>query len=377
MFYSSDPLDGFKALFGDGTVVFPKRSLPLGACVVDFMNLDPADLDRLGDAADTLLSEMNAYLCGDPDATQAALTSQALKAFFSLLYRLPVYRELEQDIPRLSVFRQHPHLWERTVTAGTEEYTETQRWMKNARELRDSVYWFQQRTEALLDRAFAGITERSASAYAERLGRYYAHVTAEIDALDDRLEYELAEGGDYDRLRSEFERDIDRGFIPMYFPIRVRYRTVPHPGKEGAFLLAEEVLFPDLATFLSLDLLRGFATGHLPRRCEHCGRWFLLENGYDTRYCENPAPEEPDKTCRQIGAHRKETRLNGTDEIRAEYKRVTNRLKGRKFRGSLTAEEWNNWMRIVQDLRDDTIAGRIKLSELRERYDGICNHREK
>lgn len=132
-----------------------------------------------------------------------------------------------------------------------------------------------------------------------------------------------------------------------------------------------------LSTFLSLDLMRGFAAGHMPWRCEHCKRWFLLESGYDTCYCENPAPEEPGKTCRQVGAHRKGARLNGTDEIRSEYKRVTNRLKGQKFRGSLTVAEWNRWMKIVQEPRDDAMAGKIKVAELRERYDGICNHREK
>jgi hypothetical protein len=117
--------------------------------------------------------------------------------------------------------------------------------------------------------------------------------------------------------------------------------------------------------------MRGFAAGHLPRRCDHCKRCFLLESGYDIRYCENPALEETGKTCRQVGAHRKETRLNGTDEIRSEYKRVTNRLKDRKFRGNLTVSEWNQWMKIVQDLRHDAMAGRIKVSELRGRYDGI------
>ena len=129
----------------------------------------------------------------------------------------------------------------------------------------------------------------------------------------------------------------------------------------------------------------------MPWRCEHCKRWFLLESGYDTCYCENPAPEEPGKTCRQVGPHRKGARLNGTDEIRSEYKRVTSRLKGRKLRGRLTVAEWNRWMKIVQELRDDAMAGKIKVAELRddamagkikvaelqERYDGICNHREK
>ncbi len=49
----------------------------------------------------------------------------------------------------------------------------------------------------------------------------------------------------------------------------------------------------------------------------------------------------------------------------------------KKAPGSLIVAEWNHWMRIVQDLRDDAMAGRIKVAELREGYDGICNHRAK
>ena len=64
-------------------------------------------------------------------------------------------------------------------------------------------------------------------------------------------------------------------------------------------------------------------------------------------YCENPAPEESDKTCRQVGAHRKEIRLNGSVEISSEYKRVTNWLKGWKFRGSVTVAEWNRCVKVV------------------------------
>jgi len=115
----------------------------------------------------------------------------------------------------------------------------------------------------------------------------------------------------------------------------------------------------------------------MPWRCEHCKRWFLLKSGYDTCYCENPAPEEPDKTCRQVGANRKETRLNGTAEIRKEYTRVTNRLKGQKFRGTLSTDDWNKLMRQVQDLREEALTGKLKVAELRERYDSISMRRKR
>ena len=188
----------------------------------------------------------------------------------------------------------------------------------------------------------------------------------EIDGLD---------GEEFRCTRTELLQEMERRNFPESFQIRVSYRSVPHPKKEGKYLLAEQIMFQDVETFLSLDLMRGLAAGHLPRRCENCGKWFLLTSGFDTRYCENPAPDEPSKTCRQVGAHRKEKRLNGTLEIRKQYQRVCNRLKGQKHRGTLSADEWNQLMKQAQDLRDDANAGKIKLADLIARYDRISMRR--
>ena len=96
-----------------------------------------------------------------------------------------------------------------------------------------------------------------------------------------------------------------------------------------------------------------------------------MESGYDIRYCENPAPGKPDKTCRQVGAHRKEAHLNGTDEIRAEYSRIANRLKEQKFHRTLTVAERNRHKETIQDLREAAIAERITVAEL---VGAVCQH---
>ncbi len=378
MYHGYDLLDGFQALFGDGRVVFPKRSLPLGAAVVDVLNMSEEELDRLDAAALSLRFDVLAYLSGEYDATQAGLTNEALISFFSLLSEYPVYRELEQKRrPSISFLRSHAEIRERMRTPGTDEYAVTQAWLERLRTLVPSLREFREKAEKMLEHGFADVTERTASGYAKRLSAYYAHAEIQARYLSDALDQADPDDVDYLRQREDYQRDFAREFFPALFPIEVAFRTIPHPEKAGAFLLAEEVFFRELSTFLSLDLMRGFASGHLPRRCEHCGRWFLLVNGYDTRYCENPAPEEPEKTCRQVGAHRKETRLNGTVEIREEYTRVTNRLKGQKFRKTLSTDDWNALMRQVQDLREEALTGKLTVAELRERYDGISLRRKK
>ena len=378
MYHSYDFIDGFSALFGDGSVVFPKRSLPLGAVTVDVLNLDDALLSKLHSAALTLHTEVAAFLSDDYDAAQEAFANNALQEFFSLLTQFPVYRELEMNrIPSFELLRSYPDARERMRTKGTEEYMQTRTWLLHLHALVPTIRAFRQRAEKLLDENFSDVTERTASGYAKRLSEYFKHVGFEYLLASDALEQEDLTDEAFDRMRKDYRTELERAYFPSHIPIAVTYRTLPHPKRDGDFMLAEEVYFRDVGAFLSLDLMRAFMAGHLPRRCAHCGRWFLLESGYDIRYCDNPAPGEPDKTCRQVGAHRKEARLNSTDKIREEYRRVSNRLKGQKFRGTLSVDDWNEYMRQVQDLRDDAMEGRLTVEELRAKYDTISARRMK
>ena len=378
MYHAYDFIDGFSALFGDGSVVFPKRSLPLGAVTVDVLNLDDALLSKLHASALTLHNEVAAFLSDDYDAAQEAFANNALQDFFSLLTQFPVYRELEMNrMPSFELLRSFPDARERMRTKGTEEYMQTRTWLMHLQALVPTIRAFRQRAEKLLDEYFSDVTERTPSGYAKRLSEYFTHVGFEYLFASDALEQEDLTDEAFERMRKDYRTELERAYFPSHIPIAVAYRSLPHPKSDGDFLLAEEVFFRDVGTFLSLDLMRGFMVGHLPRRYAHCRRWFLLESGYDIRYCENPAPGEPDKTCRKVGAHRKEARLNSTNKIREEYRRVSNRLKGQKFRGTLSVDDWNEYMRQAQDLRDDAMEGRLTVEELAERYNAISARRMK
>ena len=59
---------------------------------------------------------------------------------------------------------------------------------------------------------------------------------------------------------------------------------------------------------LEAEFFRGLAAGNAPRWCRNCGKYFLLTAGYNTCYCNNIAPGETERTCRKVGAHRKEAK---------------------------------------------------------------------
>ena len=62
------------------------------------------------------------------------------------------------------------------------------------------------------------------------------------------------------------------------------------------------------------------------RRCHHCGRYFLPFSSVSC-YCKRPLPDQPEKTCQDIGAVSKfQNKVNG-DAAKELYLKTCNRLK--------------------------------------------------
>ena len=69
----------------------------------------------------------------------------------------------------------------------------------------------------------------------------------------------------------------------------IEYTTMPNTDNEKEYIIAERMVFDSIGAFLHVDFFRGLIHGNAPRRCHNCGRFFLLSDGYDTRYCYNIA----------------------------------------------------------------------------------------
>ena len=60
--------------------------------------------------------------------------------------------------------------------------------------------------------------------------------------------------------------------------------------------------FMDLLVFISGRLLH---KGPKVKICENCGNYFITKNKTDEKYCTNPSPQNPSKTCKEVGANEK------------------------------------------------------------------------
>ena len=122
----------------------------------------------------------------------------------------------------------------------------------------------------------------------------------------------------------------------------VRIHLVPRETApdSGQFRVFEYYETEHLQTLLKLDFYKGLEARHLIRKCELCGRLFLLQKGYHTKYCDSPNPDNPRYSCAQLGY-----RIRGVKETAADspltqaLSRCYQRIDKDKARGIITAEE--------------------------------------
>ena len=98
----------------------------------------------------------------------------------------------------------------------------------------------------------------------------------------------------------------------------------------------------------------------------------LASAAYNPCYCNNIAPSETERTCRKVGAHRKEAqgKANRTP-AQVEYDRAYNRLKQRKNRKKISVEEWNASVAEAMKVLEQSEQGKINDEEMRKRFEAF------
>lgn len=135
----------------------------------------------------------------------------------------------------------------------------------------------------------------------------------------------------------------------------VEYFALQLPGKAKRNVTARRFYFMRAIDFFISDFYEGIHNGHYPKKCAVCGRYFLIEDGRNQKYCDGIAPNDPKKrTCRQVGADRKrrEREKGYTHPIKKLCTTRLNSINQHKYRGKITPEFAMEARRIAQDCRD-------------------------
>ena len=337
--------DQFAVFFYGDKVFVGGREYPIGQCCMDILNLDEAVLDEISQRVREFVPSAMDLLKEKTDSA-AALAQERLNAVWELIFSLPVYRDLKMDEPcnyhtfqRLMADKEK---WAQVQDVTSAGYAKYQGMLMELICFAEGLHSFRQLIDMMAGKYLEPLKLRNSSAYAEAYSYFYMQMfSAGVQVSGDNFEQSIP---------------VEVSFVPMM-----------HPTEEGKVFIAEKATFNRLTDFLHTEFYRGLAMGNAPRRCHNCGRYFLLTSGHNICYCNNIAPGETDRTCRKVGAHRKESQgKENHTPAQKEYDKAYNRLKARKQRGKISKDEWNIAVAKAQELVTRSERGELSDEELRQ-----------
>ena len=154
-------------------------------------------------------------------------------------------------------------------------------------------------------------------------------------------------------------------FGEHHFAQNGRYIAAKKNAKSKNATLAKRLAFDRYYSFILTDFFEGLHYGHYPRRCEICGRYFLMQSARRQKYCPYGIAPELYRgkriTCRKYAAvlNRKEKAEN--DPIVSLYNRRCGAIRTECVRGTITKDFAEAAKRIAKEhkqqaLNDDKYA---------------------
>lgn len=340
-----DPIGKFAAYFYEDKVEVGERRCSLGEITTEFLNLDFNIFKELDELAQAFAGSARKMM-EEKDRSVVPEVQRKLNQFLELLWILPPYPSMPREqsaacqlFPRLA---EQEETWQEMDDPKSETNFELTQWINEIDWLPYQLEWCYNQTSLIVDQYLEPLTKRTKDAYAFAFLCYCR---------------------DRDRAAFLLPNPSDEGTIS-----NTELSFVPIQDHSGQVVLGEVLRFNDLVSFIKTDFYRGLMHGNAPRKCQNCGKFFLLTNGYNTCYCNNIAPGETKRTCRKVGAHIKEAKKKASETpAQQEYRKVYNRLKMRKARGKISLDQWNTAVAEAEELRDQAEQGKLSELELRER----------
>ena len=124
------------------------------------------------------------------------------------------------------------------------------------------------------------------------------------------------------------------------FPLETEYISVRRT-KRSEPLVARKLIFGSYASFLLTDFFEGLHHCHYPKRCEICGKYFLMQSSRYQRYCggwSGIVEEGRRLSCRQYAVRISQKELAEADPRKVIYNRRCSCIRSEQSRGTITAE---------------------------------------
>lgn len=130
-------------------------------------------------------------------------------------------------------------------------------------------------------------------------------------------------------------------FSKVPSPMNTQYVPYKKNAKSQSATVARRLYFDSYYSFILTDFFEGLHYGHYPRKCEICGKYFLMTSARRQRYCNGTSPYEvrgKKVSCRTYAASTNRKELAAADPIVDIYTRRCNAIRSEKSRGTITKE---------------------------------------
>ncbi len=148
-------------------------------------------------------------------------------------------------------------------------------------------------------------------------------------------------------------------------PRNVELKSTPVVFTNG--FLREVFIHDEIESLLYFDFMTCVKNEVMPKKCKHCGRFYVPSFGFYSEFCTNIAPNETIKTCREIGSRTSFAEKLNSDPILKEYQKAYKTHHARFVKKRMTKEELDNWKAFAKKMRDKALADEISFEDyLRE-----------
>ena len=117
--------------------------------------------------------------------------------------------------------------------------------------------------------------------------------------------------------------DAFRGFADEMYDIYVKKCSVRH---ENGSVSVETHEITNLLQLLTFESCRMKKEGKVVKICANCGRYFIPPHRIDSKYCSLPAPQDPSKTCNEVGSQVQRAEKRKTDPREREHHNTRSKL---------------------------------------------------
>lgn len=350
-----DSIAYFTVQFWNGWVQIRDSKQPLGQISTDMLNLEEQFIFDLRLKNDMLFEKVTQNVMNPSKALSPELIAGVQDMFnesMQTILTLPLYRDLNLKYEEWSslfvtAYRSNPQSFEAAVKTQTKLQSSFVGLVHSVCMIPDEIITFNVYTKFLLTDYLDRCAKRDSQTYAIGVYDFFSNEEVQKD------------------ISSLLPPSPDFSYRQAH-PAKFEYVTMPSPDDQTKYVIAERMEFRGIGSFLHADFYRALIHGNAPRKCQNCGRYFLLTKGYNTCYCNNIAPGETTKTCRKVGAHRKQAKTEGKTPAQIEYAKTYNRLKTQKSRGKITTQEWNNSVAKALEYKEKAEKGKLTDVELKQ-----------